>query len=420
MRLAARIFAIVLVLALALLGLWRILVTGMSDHFVAEGKPQQALDWDSNNPVAMAALARQQRDQGKQGEAAESARALLRREPLNGQGFVVLAGLAGTETNKAHATLMSTMAIRRAPYVLAPRAWLAEEQLRQGQYPQALENLDQIMRISPEQQTPLFPVLIKLAADAEFAEALAVKLATQTPWRASFVESALISGTPQELAAVFSALQRHGSLDAITMGRWIDRLVKDGQWGEAYARWVGGMQAGAPSRLRHVYNGDFEKAPSGGGFNWRLGDSAGVLVDRAVLVSPDSGHALRLTFFGRRVDAIPLHQWLMLGPGSYRLRFRAMAQDLRGDRGVQWMIRCLQDGKELAASEPLNGHFDWRLVDVDFNVPAQACQAQELSLRNAGAAAAGKIILGAILFDDIAIDQVESNLKSANSPKTRQ
>ena len=199
-------------------------------------------------------------------------------------------------------------------------------------------------------------------------------------------------------------MQHHGDLDAITTGRWIDRLVKDKLWGEAYARWVGGIQKNAPFHLSHVYNGDFETVPSGTGFDWRIGDSAGVLVDRPAGASADGSHALRLTFLDRRVDAIPLHQWLMLGPGNYRLRFHAAAQDLRSDRGVQWVVSCTDDGKELAASERFTGSFDWELFELRFDVPAQRCEAQDLWLRNAGAAAAGKIIGGTILFDDVAIE----------------
>lgn len=412
MRLFARLIASVMVVALASLCLWRILVTGMSDHLAAAGHPQQSLGWDRNNPAALATLAGEQRAHGNLDQAAESARALLQREPLDGKGFVILAELAEAAPDQAQATLMSSIAIRRAPYTLAPRAWLAGKQLGEGRYQEALENLDEILRISPARHTRLFPVLTELAAKAEFADALALKLATRPLWRASFLSSALTSASSEQLAAVFSALQRHGDLDAATIGLWIDRLVKDGQWGEAYARWVGGIQKGSLLRLSHVYNGGFETAPVGAGFDWRIGDSAGVLVDRPDRMGSDGSHAIRLTFLGRRVDAIPLHQWLMLGPGTYRLSFASAAQDLRSDRGVQWALRCLDDGAELAASEKLTGHFDWKQFELQFDVPGQACIAQDLSLRNAGADAAGKIIDGVIMFDDIAIDRVQGDSPS--------
>ena len=407
MRTAARLLAIGALLALAAVCGWRVLATGMSDQ-LASTHPQQALEWDRHNPKALAVLARRQLAAGDAPQAAETARTLLRREPLNGPGFLILSDIAAPQADKPQAAAMAKMAIRRAPYALAPRAWLAGEQLGQGHYPEALENLDQILRLSGAQHERLFPMLIKLGEDAEFADALAQKLATHPRWRNGFIASALSQANSAQLAAIFSALQRRGDLDAVSTGRWIDRLVKDGQWGEAYARWVGGIGQSGSFRLSHVYNGGFENAPSGVGFDWRIGDSAGVIIDRAALVGTDASYALRLTFLGRRVDAIPLHQWLMLAAGRYRLRFQAAAHDLRSDRGVQWMIRCLDDNRELAASERLDGNFDGKPFEVDFSVPAQGCQAQDLWLRNAGAAAAGKIIRGVITFDDIAIDRLDA------------
>jgi hypothetical protein len=54
-------------------------------------------------------------------------------------------------------------------------------------------------------------------------------------------------------------------------------------------------------------------------------------------------------------------------------------------------------------SAPIGGSFDWKTFAVSFVVPAENCPAQRLWLRNPGAAAAGKAVVGDIWFDDIAI-----------------
>ena len=76
---------------------------------------------------------------------------------------------------------------------------------------------------------------------------------------------------------------------------------------------------------------------------------------------------------------------------------------------MQWLIRCLDDGRELAASELVAGNFAWKRFQLDFVVPAQACIAQDLQLRNAGAAGAGKIIGGTLMVDDFEIEQVHGS-----------
>ena len=407
MSIVARIFAGVAILALSSLGMWRILATGMSDHLASSENPRQALVWDANNPVALAALATNEVDAGNLASAAETARTLLRREPLNREGFIVLAEVAQAGSSKAQAALISGAAIRRAPYALEPRAWLADEQLGEGEFGPAIDNLDSIFRISGAEQARLFPVLIQLCANPDFVEALAVKLATSPVWRDGFVGSVLSSANTDQLAKIFAALQRHDDLDAETTNRWIDRLIRDGKWGEAYARWVGGLPRTAPFRVSHVYNGDFEMRPSDSGFDWRIGDATGVFIDRFGQGGADRNKVLRISFLDRRVEVIPLHQWLMLDPGSYRLSFRVKALDLRSDRGVQWIVRCVGPGEELANSERYTGRFDWKQADTTFNVPAQDCPAQELWLRNAGEAAAGKLIGGTILFDDVSIERVQ-------------
>jgi hypothetical protein len=102
-----------------------------------------------------------------------------------------------------------------------------------------------------------------------------------------------------------------------------------------------------------------------------------------------------------------VHQWLLLSAGSYRLHFRASGQDLRSDRGLQWTIRCHQARHALAASEPLTGTFDWNANSMDFVVPELDCPAQDLSLDNAGAEGAGKIVLGTLWFDDLSAERLD-------------
>ena len=402
MRSGTKLLVSGLLVALAIVAIWRVIVIGMSDHLASES-PEQALDWDPGNPVALLAIAKKQLDEKEPAAAQRDARKLLSREPLSGQGFVVLSEVARLQGDKAQTHELSTIALRHVPRALGPRAWLAGEQLEQRHYAEAMDEIDRILRVSPRQNEQLFPVLIELAENPEFADALAVKLMTKPAWRDGLLTAFLGKASPEALDQTFSALQRHGGMDVPTMGRWIDRLVKEGAWGEAYARWVSPFSRNGLDRLTNVYNGGFETQPSGAGFDWRIGDSAGVIIERAPVTGAGESYALSLMFLGRRVDDIPVHQWLLLAPGSYHLDFRATAQDLRSDRGVEWVVACQENAQELASTARMNESFDWRHQGVDFEVPETGCKAQDLWLRNAGAAGAGKIIRGSISFDDFSI-----------------
>ena len=390
-------------LLLAALVCWRIVVTGLSDR-MAQEHPQQALAWDPANPEALAALARQQLDRKEWAAARETALRLLQTEPLSQQGFVVLSKVAVAEGDVQSAEVLSDIALHRAPHALGPPAWLMVEQLRQGHYAQAFDLLDRISRISPGRQGNLYPVLIALADDPGFSDALAERLATRPVWRASLVGSMMSKASPAAVEHLFTSLQRRHALDAAEMGQWIDRLAKEGKWGEAYARWAGELPLSEMTTLRSIHNGGFETDPSGIGFDWRIDKSADVIIDRDRLAGTDGSVALRLRFLGRRTEHIPLHQWLLLAPGSYRLHFRTRAQDLRSDRGLQWEIRCLDGARQIAVSDVVVGSADWQEHGVDFEIPERNCQAQDLSLRNAGSKGPGKILAGTVWFDDVSID----------------
>lgn len=404
MRRLATGAAWLVVLLLAALVCWRITVTGVSDR-LADEHPEQALAWDPANPEALAALARQQLDRKEWAEARQTALRLLQTEPLSQQGFVILSKVAVAEGDVQRAELLSEIALRRAPHALGPPAWLLIEQLQQGHYVQALDLLDRISRISPGRQGNLYPVLIALTENPGFAEALAEKLSARPAWRASLIGSLISKAGPEAIEHVLSALQRRGALDAGEMGLWIDRLAKDGKWGEAYARWAGELPLSEKNTLRSVYNGGFENEPGGIGFDWRIEKSVDAIIDRDRRGGVGGSGAIRLTFLGRRTERIPLHQWLLLAPGAYRLHFRSRAQDLRSDRGLQWEIRCLDASRQIVLSDVVAGSTDWTEYSVDFEVPDRNCQAQDLSLRNAGSKGAGKILAGTIWFDDVSIDR---------------
>ncbi|SFN31910.1 hypothetical protein [Dokdonella immobilis] len=405
MRRVATGAAWAIALTLAAVACWRIVVTGISDR-LASDKPQRALDWDPANPVALAALAQQQLDRKEWAAARASALRLLHAEPLSPEGFVILSKVAVAEGDMEQTETLSSIALRRAPHALGPPAWLLGQQLEQGDYAQALDLVDRIWRIAPGMQARIHPVLMALAEKPAFADALAERLTLKPVWRASLINSMMIKGSPEAIEHVFSALQRRDALDAGEMGQWIDRLAKDGAWGEAYARWAGELPLSEMNTLRSVYNGGFESEPSGTGFDWRIGKSVDVIIDRESLAGADGSAALRLRFLGRRTERIPLHQWLLLAPGEYRLRFRARAQDVRSDRGLQWTVRCLDGRTELATADAVSGTFDWTERAVDLVVPERDCRVQDLELRNAGSKGSGKIVFGTLWFDDISIDRI--------------
>lgn len=379
---------------LALWAGWRIYGQLRAEQAVADADPALALQWQPEFSAALLAQAERQLAAGDLQAAQDSARRVLANSPLRGQAFRILAQVADRRGDAVQALRLYQIAARRAPRDLPSRAWLAQHYLQQGQYAAALAQIDSLLRMSPSRATAINPVLVQMAQEPAFADALAQMLAGNPPWRDSTLAALRhpTRGNPDAAGRIMQALQAQGGLSEEEYNRWLDSLMAQGRWGEAYARWA----SGAPKpdgRLPLLYNGDFHQPSSNAGFDWRWKRVPGVLLDFV----PDAGirgQAAYLNFLDRRVPEAGLSQPLLLGPGAYRLGFRARATALRSEMGLQWQVVCAGSGMVLGRSDPLQGNMGWTRFQMDFTVPATNCPGQWLRLVNPVPAGAAQRVSG--------------------------
>lgn len=389
-RKAVRLVLVVL----ALWAGWRIYGQLRAEQAVADDAPALALQWRPEFSAALLAQAERQLAAGDLQAAQDSARRVLANSPLRGQAFRILAQVAERRGDAAQALRLYQIASRRAPRDLPSRAWLAQHYLQQGQYPAALAQIDSLLRMSPGRAAAINPVLVQMAQEPAFADALAHMLAGNPPWRDGTLAALRHPkiGNPEAAGRIMQALQAQGGLSQDEYDRWLDSLMAQGRWGEAYARWASGVPK-PDGRLPLLYNGDFRQPPSNTGFDWRVKRVPGVLLDFV----PDAGirgQAAYLNFLDRRVPEGGLSQPLLLGPGHYRLGFRARATALRSEMGLQWQVVCAGSGMILARSDPLQGNMGWTGFQMEFSVPPTGCPGQWLRLVNPVPAGAAQRISG--------------------------
>ena len=379
---------------------WRVLSLYQADRWAGED-PARALQWRADHPLALRGLAEQQLAAGNMEDARVTARHLLRVEPLEGQGFRLLAEAAARQGDLAQARALYGIAARRSPRDVRTRAWLIEHSLVAGDYPAAMQHVDALLRTSPGQGGVLMPLLAKMAADPAFARALANTLASRPPWRGGMLATLQQAEDPRSADQVLLALRSAQGLSPEEFDQWIASLIHQGRWGEAYSRWVSTLQL-EDGALPLIYNGQFEHLPTGRGFDWRLLRIPGVSLDFQADPGAE-GQAARAVFRGRPVAQVNLEQPLLLGPGRYRFTAQMRAQALRSERGLEWAITCLGQSEPLAISPSLQGTFDWRNVEMDVVVPATGCPGQWLRLRNPVPAGSIQQVTGELWFDDVAI-----------------
>jgi len=389
-----------LLIALALFAAWRVIALTQAERWAASD-PVRALGWVPDHPQALLTLAESQLDAGHWDQASASARRLLAVEPLQGRAFSILGQAAAARGDEAEALALYRIAVRRSPRDVQARAWLTDHALTAGDFAQALQHMDSLLRTSPRYGATLMPLLAQLAADPDFAAELARVLERRPPWRAGLLATLQRAEDPRAADTVLSALRSEGGLSDQEYEQWLAYLMRQGRWGEAYGRWVGTLGL-ADGSLPLVYNGNFEKPVSSRGFDWRLTRVPGVSVEFV----PDRsarGRAAHASFRGRPVAQVNLEQPLLLGPGRHRFSARMRADALRSERGLEWTVTCLDQTQPIAVSEPVQGSFGWRSIEMDIDVPITQCVGQWLRLRNPVPGGSIQQVSGDLWFDDVTI-----------------
>lgn len=339
----------------------------------------------------------------RQGDAARAtalARGVLEREPATGRAFGILARARGGDaSDPAHRALLETAA-RRAPRDRGVRAGLAAQALQDGDFATAVDHLDALLTVAPDQRRELLELVATLAQDPGFADALADHLQQRPQHRAAILRTAASRGPGEAADRIHGALRARGGLSPAETARWLDGLLRDGRWGSAYAYWASAVDAPA-GRLPVPWNGDFGHNPTGSGFDWRLRRTPGVVFDRIALEA--GGHALRIRFLGRPVGRTGLEVPLLLAPGDHTLRLRVRTRDLRSDQGLAWTLACSDGRTRIGEGARVREAAGWTSLSLDFSVPAEGCEGQWLRLVNPAPRGVAQSLRGELQLTGVSI-----------------
>lgn len=401
---AAHWVVLALVLVLAAVAAHRVVAVAMSDH-LATRDPDAALDWNPEHPDALVAQARSALDGGDTAAARQLARQALASAPLHGPAFSMLAEISA-RAGDPDALELASAAVRRNPRDLRARIRLAEAAVGSADFDAAMAQFDVILRLAPAQRAALLPQLLAWSAHPPFAEALARTIARGPAWRPAMLREMDRQVIEPPVRALYTKLREAGGLSRAETDRWLDALIRAGDWGAAYAHWASQAATGQGS-LPAVYNGGFETPPSGSGFDWRMKRVPGT----ATTVEPlgaGGGHAARIDFLGRQVRQAGLEQALLLPPGRFRVGMRVRAQGLRSDQGLEWRLECAGKGGIAGRSGRLQGDHGWREAMWEAVVPAEDCPGQWLRLHNPAPKGSASLVTGSLWVDDVAIAALEA------------
>jgi tetratricopeptide (TPR) repeat protein len=352
---------------------------------LARSQPHAALGFIADQHVALNRLAEQElvKPDGNLDSVREWTQRALRSAPLNARALTLLGVVAERNGDEKKADALMRIAAARTWRDRTTDEWLLNREAHRGDYAHALPYADAVLRMDPESQPDLFPVLAAFTVDPRAFEALTAFLATSPPWRLWFLSqlSARLAnqGRLVQLYAALNSTANPPTKDELRP--YLDRLITDENFERAYQTWHATLPAEQRTDETYPFNRNFEFAVDNLPFNWNFKEIAGA--DSQVVSSDDSGkkRALRVEFSGARVRFANVKQLMLLPVGDYSFSGRVKTAELRTSRGLWWRIFCANASTTtLASTELVSGTMPWTDFTVKFKVPAADCGAQWVQL----------------------------------------
>ena len=369
--------ALLLAFVSILLG-WQVVRTSAVDGLLKQGPHAAALvsPRDPRPKVAIAMFEFRQRNGTVSRAASDRAIKALARAPLAEEPFV-LAGLrARMAGDLAGTQRLLEEARHRNPRSRLARLILLDGYLRQNRIDEAMTEISILAALIPQASTALVPELAKMARHPATRNAIARVLQKDPAMQEAVLRQLAESGSDPALIlhiAGPSAGRRATGPGPSWQSLLMENLVKKGDVGRAYRLWQSFAGIKTEGNQKGLYDGRFEGLPGAPPFNWSLKTGNAGVAERT------KAPALEVAYYGR-LPAELANQLLILGPGRYRLQFRAEGDATGEGSKLVWTIACQPRNASVMELPLTKIGYAARSIAGDFTIPASGCPAQWLRL----------------------------------------
>jgi hypothetical protein len=338
------------------------------------------------------------------------ARQIIANDPLNARAFRLLAEVTA---DTSQVRLLMQQSLLRSRRESAAAFWLLNDSIYHRNFKAALGYADILLRTCPQLAPYVVNNLSLIADDPEGRGLLAEVLATGPEWREQFFgalpRNAKRADTPLEL---MTALQDAGKpVSQKEIAPYLDFLVGTGRADLAYNAWLQFLPESKLERVSYLSNANFENAPSGLPFDWRIAYGVNAIAEIVPLQGSGTQHALHIRFGEGRVKFPDVSQIVLLASGHFRLEGK-LRGTIAGKRGLRWQLRCASGARRvLAETEMLLGQSrEWRIFTLDAEVPLlEDCRGQVLRLFHDSRMASEELLSGEVWFSDLRLEHAASN-----------
>lgn len=325
------------------------------------------------------------------------------------QLLTIYTALNDIEKSDTVAGLASTLWPANTPV----RFKLANYWAKRNNLAKALPEWDALMIRNPASRKRLFPVFSQIVNHPETFSFLIPFMNNPPNWWSSFFAYLTRSNESIEPLKNIYATRTASQipLESIERRSFVNRLIKEKQYTEAYFAWLGGLHPNQLSLSGLVYDGGFEGDTFSTGFDWHFSRATGLKTQTSTTNGVNGAKALRVTLNNKKLRFRHISQRLNLSPGRYTLSGKYRVNRLRASKGLSWRVFCTSDKQtQIAESIEFKGRIPWNEFETEkFLVPSSGCKTQLLRLEATSPYTHHHSFKGTIWFDDITIKRQQTN-----------
>jgi hypothetical protein len=410
--------------ALAILLVWQVVSRSLV-AYLANAAPEAALKLRPDDPRALLKLA----ERHFQGHAPSAgppgsdgrlipvppdrvrqwAELALAGDPLNAGALSLLGQLADRQGDQAKAERIMQAAASASVHEIVAAFWLMQKRYDQRDYDAALYFADALLRTRSQALPHVLPTLARIAENPAAKEKLKDLLARNPPWRAQFF-SALpkaVSDARTPLELLLSVRETAAPATQADLRDYLNVLMEHKLYELAYYTWLQFLPPEQLTSTGLLFNGSFERTPSGLPFDWTMPAGTGVTIDIAQRSDQADQKALLIELGPGRVEFPGVQQTLLIAPGTYHFKGQYRGEII-GRRGLVWRVSCVgAPAAPIGQSPMMTGAAPvWQEVEFSFTVPEADCRAQQLRLELDARMASEQLVSGSIWYDELRISRV--------------
>ena len=393
---------------------------------------QNALRWDPDNPDLVHRLGLVYTYDQMNLNTTESLKYLRQAVALNPRRWEFWSDL-GTSCDFVMDTACSDEAFRRA-WALNPMGptlgWsLGNHYLLTDRPEKAFPFFRTLLGLSPDYLDPTFRLCLRATHDPELVYAEVLPHGKNGYDRFAFLNFLVSTGDYDSAIKIWRQMitgpDRSPSVSLVRP--FLNSLTDNNRLPEATSVWNDLQRAGViPSRTglqgtNLLYNGNFATPPLNTGFDWRVSDSAEIVLDFSATPGFKNRHCLRVDFsVGRNADYTLVSQVVPVNPKTpYQLSAYVRSEDLTSDSGPRLRVTEVGcTGCVPMTSDSMRSTTSWHPVDVSFTTQAQTHAVVVSFWRPQTKAALGDIT-GTAWLDDVNLHAVDVSAAGANTVRTR-